>query len=128
MPVWSPIMRRKGERLVTCALNRSLVALSQLFRVSAWSVWIVGAIGGCLVCDGALLAEAGLAGCVAGILLTPVTFLVTPICVLVTQHDPGLLALNYGSLLLGGWLHNTAGCFGAAVGGTTVPQQPQAVP
>jgi hypothetical protein len=117
-------MRQEGECLVTCLIRRSFPGLSLFFRAAAWVVWSIGAIGGCLLCYGEILAESGIAGLAAGVLLTPLTFLITPVCVFLTQHDAGLIALNYGSLILGAWLHNTSGCLGAAAEGVA-PAIPQ---
>lgn len=105
-----------------CFFNRTLIGLSQLFRLAAWTVWITGALVGCLLCYAALATEAGFLGLVAGVVLTPLTFVVTPLCAFFAHGSGELLAINYGSLILGGWLYHTAGCLTPATGAIEVAE------
>jgi hypothetical protein len=103
-----------------CLFSRTLLGMSQFVRMAAWTVWITGAFVGCLLCYAALATEAGFLGLVAGIVLTPLTYVVTPLCAFFAHGSGELLAINYGSLILGAWLHHTAGCLGAAAGAPAV--------
>jgi hypothetical protein len=118
----APIIWREGERPMPCLFSRILIGMSQLVRVAAWTVWITGASVGCLLCYAALATEAGFLGLVAGVILTPLTYVVTPLCAFFSHGSGELLAINYGSLIFGAWLNHTAGCLGAAAGALGVGQ------
>jgi hypothetical protein len=110
-----------------CLLYRTLLGLSQLVRAAAVAVWVTGGFCGSVLGYSALATEAGCMGVLAGVILTPLTYLIAPIYVFFTTGSGELLAVNFGSMILGAWLHDTAGSLRAAGDGLADPQPQQAV-